>query len=59
MTTIEDKCISCFTCGYCVSLDDEDVLVDYFDGFCVFLRTYVRYEWDCELGEITTGFIGG
>jgi hypothetical protein len=49
----------CFCCGYCVSLNDEDKLVDYFDGFCLFLRTYVRYEWECELGQTMNSFVGG
>lgn len=49
----------CFCCGYCASLNDEDVLVDYFDGFCLFLRTYVRYEWGCELGQTMDSFVGG
>lgn len=51
--------VCCFTCGYCVSLNNDDELVDYFNGFCVFLRTYVRYEWECELGDEISGFIGG
>lgn len=57
MITIIETC--CFCCSYCISLNDSDELVDYFDGVCLFLKTYVRYEWGCDLGQVTTAFIGG